>query len=95
MNREIIYNEATDSFEIKLIVPKTMTGANTYDEGTWEQDAVCVWIDEARLEYALCHTQYLDYKSSLQSTQPIIYFDEMKEALEFAEKYDLMVEYAR
>lgn len=95
MIQEIHYNENNDTFEIKLVVYKTMRGKDTYGDGEWEQDAVCVWIDEPRMDYSLNHTQYLDYKDSLQATNPIVYFKTMKEALAFAEKYDLMVEYAR
>lgn len=91
---EINYNKETDSFEIHIVVPKTMRGKETYGDGDWEQDAVCVWINEKHLEYALCHTQYLDYKDSLQATQPIVYFDTKEEALAFSEKYNLQVEYA-
>lgn len=98
MKQEINYNEATNAFEIHIVVPKTMRGTYTYgdeSDGKWEQDAVCVWISDRTMEYGLFHTQYLDYKDSLQATSPIVYFETKEEALKFAEKHSLMVEYAR
>lgn len=94
---KIKYKKETDSFEISLSVPKTMRGTYTYgdeSDGEWEQDAVCVWINEPHQEYGLFHTQYLDYKGALQATSPIIYFKTMREALLFAEEHNLMIEYA-
>lgn len=94
--------EATDDFfTVTLTIPRKLTGRYTLDlmagieDGdTWEEDAVCVWINNAWDEYALHHTQYLDYKGSLQATNPIFHFDSQKEALDFAHKYGLMVEYS-
>lgn len=94
MTTDITYDKETDLFTIVLTVPKTMRGEYTYGDGEWIQDAVCVYIDENLQEFCLSHTQYLDYKGSLQATQPIIYFNEQKEAEDFAEEHDLMIEYA-
>jgi hypothetical protein len=91
MEKKITYEDGT--FTIALKVPRKMRGKYTYDDGEWEQDAVCVFIDNSREEYGLFHTQYLDYKDSLQATSPIIFFDSQKEAEEFAAKYRLMIEY--
>lgn len=70
-----------------------MRGTFTYGDGEWEQSAVCVLINKAHEEYALYHTQYLDYKDSLQATAPICYFDNEQEAEKFADEHDLPVEY--
>lgn len=84
-----------DTFEIHISVPKKMTGTYMYNEDeTWEQSAVCVWIDKDRGEYGLYHTQYLDYKDSLQATHPIVFFESIEEAIVFAKKNNLAVEYA-
>lgn len=94
MQKTIAYNEDSDEFVITLVIPKTQRGTYMLDpEHTWEQDAVCVWIDRSRGDYALAHAHYLDYKDSLQATAPIIYFVTEKEAVSFAEKYKLMIEY--
>lgn len=100
MIRTIKYDEATGEFVITLNVPRKMSGKYTLDSmagiedgDTWEQDAVCVWIDNSRYDYGLYNTQYLDYKGSLQATSPIIHFDSEKEAEAFAVKYGLMIEY--
>lgn len=102
MKQEISYNEQDETFEIHITVPRYQSGVNTiesmYDEpnpSTWTADNVCVWIRPSHLEFALSLTQYLDYKDSLQATQPICYFDSQKEAEAFAEKYGLMIEYSR
>ena len=93
--RDIKYNKDTDSFEIFITVPRTQRGHYTYDEGSiWEQDAVCVWIDDAHMDYSLNHTQYLDYKDSLQATQPICFFYSKEEAEAFGKEHSLMIEYA-
>lgn len=97
MIKTIHYDEATDEFVINLHVPKTMRGTcyPYEDDGEqWEQDAVCVWIDNSRFEYGLYHTQYLDYKDSLQATSPIIFFDTQEEAERFAKTHSLMIEYS-
>ena len=71
-----------------------MSGTYIYNEDEeWEQDAVCVFINNHSCEYSLNNTQYLDYKDSLQTTSPIIYFDDEQEAIDFAAKYKLMIEY--
>ena len=94
MIKTIRYDEAMDEFVINLHVPKTQRGTYTYDDDMeWEVDAVCVWIDNSRLEYGLFHTQYLDYKDSLQATSPIIFFDTQEEAERFAKTHSLMIEY--
>jgi len=92
MKRDVKYKKET--FIVTLTFPRKMGGSYTYGEGKWEEDAVCIWIDEKRSEYSLNHTQYLDYKDSLQATSPIFYFDNKKEAENFAETYSLMTEYA-
>lgn len=95
MQKTIAYNEDSDEFVITLVIPKTQRGTYMLDpEHTWEQDAVCVWVDKSIQEYALSQTQYLDYKDSLQATQPIIYFDTEEEALTFAKEHKLMVEFS-
>lgn len=83
-----------DSLHITIDVPLTMSGEYTYGEGQWTAPAVCVWIDEKMEEYGLFHTQYLDYKDSLQATAPIVYFGSKEEALKTAEEFSLSVEYA-
>lgn len=93
MKKEITYDKETTTFHINLEVPRKMKGDYTYGEGQWEQDAVCVYIDKSREEYGLFHTQYLDYKDSLQATAPIIHFNSQKEAENFAVEYGLMIEY--
>ena len=93
MNPEI--KDAGDSLHISIVVPKTMRGTYTYDEeAEWEQPAVCVYINERTQEFGLYHTQYLDYKDSLQATSPICFFYTKKEAEEIAERFDLPVEYS-
>lgn len=73
---------------ISLTIPKWMTGTYQYDEEKkYKVPAVCVVINKDHDEYYLSHTMYLDYKDSLQSTQPIFYFDTEEEAREFVEKY--------
>lgn len=93
MVKTIRYDESMEEFIVTLHIPHKMRGTYTYGDGEWETDAVCVWIDNSRYEFGLYHTQYLDYKDSLQATAPIFYFDNEKEALQLAEKYGLMVEY--
>ena len=102
MKQHIEYNKETDEFLITITVPKTKRGKFTLDtmvgvnDGPeWEADAVCVWVNDRWGEYALYHTQYLDYKDSLQATAPIIHFETKEEALKFAEEHNLMVEYSR
>lgn len=79
---------------LTIEVPLEMSGDYTYGEGIWTAPAVCVRIDDHLGDYGLFHTQYLDYKDSLQATAPIAYFDSKKEALEVAERFNLSVEYA-
>lgn len=86
--------ETEDELVITIRVPKMMKGTYTYGDGEWEEPAVCVWINSKQEDYSLNHTQYLDYKDSLQSTSPIIHFDNEQEAVMFAEKYNLPVEYS-
>jgi hypothetical protein len=87
--------ETKDELVITLTLPRYMKGTYTYGEGEWEEDALCVWINEKHEDYSLNHTQYLDYKDALQATSPIVHFDDMKEALTFAEKYNLPVQYSQ
>jgi hypothetical protein len=95
MTKTIKYDESKDEFVITLHVPKHMEGTYTYDPDiTWQQTAVCVFINNSHEEYTLSHTQYLDYKDSLQATQSIIYFDTQKEAEDFAHEHGLMIEYS-
>lgn len=93
MIKTIKYDAEMDEFVINLHVPRTMRGKDTYGDGEWEQDAVCVWIDNSTQEFGLWNTVYLDYKDSLQATYPIIYFDSQQEAIDFATKHRLMIEY--
>lgn len=82
-----------DTFKVTLEFKKEMSGTYMYDPDIeWTVDAVIVYINHDRYEYLLCHTQYLDYKDSLQATQPIIYFDNYEEAISFAEQYGLNIE---
>lgn len=88
---KITYNKETDTFDIHITLPRKKKGGYTYGDGEWEQDALCVVIDEKYQEYTLNHTIYLDYKDSLQAGQTIVYFNNKQEAIDFAEKYELMV----
>ena len=91
----IYYNPDTDNFEISITIPRMQTGTYTYDEdSTWEEYNVCVWINDRWCDYSLNHTQYLDYKDSLQATSPIVYFDSKEEAEAFANEHHLPVQYA-
>lgn len=89
-----IIEKVGDSLHIELSVPLTQRGKDTYGEGEWEAPAVCVYINERMEEYALYHTQYLDYKDSLQATAPIFHFDSREEAEKVAEEFNLPVEFA-
>lgn len=84
-----------DNLDISITVPRTMKGEYTYGDGEWTAPAVCIFIDDRMEEYGLFHTQYLDYKDSLQATAPIAYFDSKEEALKVASEFGLSVEYAR
>jgi hypothetical protein len=83
-----------DNLYISLTVPRTKKGTYTYGDGEWTAPAACIFIDDHTEEYGLFHTQYLDYKDSLQATAPIAYFDSKEEALSAAEEFGLSVEYA-
>ena len=94
--KEIIYNKETDAFEVHLTIPRTQRGSYTYDDDvTWEQDAVCVCINDRMMDYSLNYMHYLDYKDALQATRPIIFFDSKEEAEAFAKNHKLMIEYSR
>jgi len=82
------------ALNISITVPLTMSGECTYGDGEWTAPAVCVYIDEKLQEYGLFHTQYLDYKNSLQATAPIAYFTSKEEALKASEDFGLSVQYA-
>lgn len=83
-----------DKLFITIEVPLKMKGTYMYDEGVeWEQDAVCICIDNRRGEYSLNHTDYLDYKDSLQATEPICHFDSEEEAKLTAKKFNLPIQY--
>lgn len=84
-----------DNLNISITVPLTMKGEYTYGDGEWEAPAVCIFIDEKRGEYGLFHTQYLDYKDSLQATAPIVFFDTKEEAMKVADDSSLPVQFAR
>ncbi|MBT9167802.1 MAG: hypothetical protein DDT19_01145 [Syntrophomonadaceae bacterium] len=92
-NMKIIKNG--DNLEISLTIPLMMSGENTYGDGKWDAPAVCILINEEMDEYGLFHTQYLDYKDSLQATAPIIHFNTKEESLKIAEEFNLSVEYQR
>lgn len=94
MKKTITYNKEDEVFTVELVIPRSQTGEYTYGSGEWKQDAVCVWIDKKGYEFTLSHAMYLDYKDSLQATQPIFSFDSEQEAITFAKEYSLMVEYA-
>lgn len=95
MIKIIKYDDVEEEFVVTMHIPRTMTGTYVYDKDrVWEQDAVCVWIDNSRYEYGLYNTQYLDYKDSLQATSPIFHFDSQTQAEAFAAKYGLMIEYS-
>lgn len=95
MKKEITYNDSENCFEVYMKIPRKQTGVHSLDESIkWEEDAVCIYINENMEEYGLFHTQYLDYKDSLQATQVITFFDSKQEALNFADKYNLMIEYS-
>jgi hypothetical protein len=83
-----------DNLEISITVPLTITGTGTYGNDEWSAPGVVVYIDRSRDEFALYHTQYLDYKDSLQATSPIAFFDSEEEALKVAKEFGLGVEYA-
>lgn len=83
-----------DNLYVSIVVPRHMSDAYTYGEGTWEAPAVCVYIDENLQDFGLFHTQYLDYKDSLQATAPIAHFNSKEEALKAAEDFNLSVFYA-
>ena len=82
------------NLSISITVPLQMSGEYTYGEGEWTAPAVCVYIDENIEEFALFHTQYLDYKDSLQATAPIASFSSKEEALKAAKDFNLSVFYA-
>lgn len=81
------------NLQISITVPLWMTGEYSYSYGKWEQPAVCIYINERMHEFGLFHTQYLDYKDSLQATAPIVHFDTREEALQVAEDFSLPVEF--
>ncbi len=80
-----------DKLEISIAVPLTITGHDTYGDGKWSAPGIVVGINKRLDEYALFHTQFLDYKDSLQATSPIAYFDSEEEALKVAEEFGLQV----
>lgn len=82
-----------DNLEVSITVPLTISGPETYGEGEWTADGVVVVINEKMHEFALYHTQFLDYKGALQATAPIAHFDSKEEALKAAEEFDLSIEY--
>lgn len=88
---KITHNKETNTFDIHITLPHKQKGEYTYGDGEWERDALCVVINEKYQEYTLNRTIYLDYKDSLQAGQTIVYFDNEQEAIDFAEKYELMV----
>jgi len=94
MKKALTIKDDGKNLHISITVPRTQEGTDTYGDGTWVAPAVCVFIDEKREEYGLYHTQYLDYKDSLQATAPIAHFDSKKEALKAADEFELSVEYA-
>ena len=83
-----------DNLEIGITVPLTITGGGSYDGPDWSAPGVVVYINENLEEYALYHTQFLDYKDSLQATSPIAHFDSKEEALKAAEEFGLNVQTA-
>lgn len=95
LTKTITYDDETKVFDVKITIPRRQRGPYTYGDGEWEQDAVAIHINDRAEEYALSQAAYLDYKDDLQCTQPIVFFDTKEEALYFAEKYGLTVEFAR
>lgn len=82
-----------DNLEISITVPLTITGSETYGDGEWQAPGVVVVINDQMHEYALYHTQFLDYKDALQATSPIAHFESKEEAIEAAEEFGLQVEF--
>lgn len=82
-----------DKLEISISVPLTITGPETYGDGEWSAPGVIVVINDKTEEYALYHTQFLDYKDSLQATSPIVYFESKEAAMEAAETLGLGIEF--
>ena len=83
-----------DNLHISITVPRFMNGKHTYGDGEWTAPALCVYINEKTQEHGLFHTQYLDYKDSLQATWPVVYFSSKVEALKAAEDFGLSVMFA-
>ena len=83
-----------ENLEIFQSVPLMMEGQDTYGDGEWTAPAVCIHINDRTAEYGLFHTQFLDYKDSLQATSPICFFATKEEAERVAEEFGLSVIYA-
>lgn len=81
-----------NNLEISITVPLTITGHETYGDGEWKAPGVVVVYEMEADEWALYHTQFLDYKDALQATQPIAYFEDEKEAMKAAEEFGLQVQ---
>ena len=80
-------------FYVSMKIPRFQRGSYTYDEDReYCVDNVSVFLDDDIHQYGLYKATYLDYKNSLQSTTPIFFFDTKEEAVEFAKKYNLMIE---
>ena len=90
-----MYNETEETIEVKLTIPRYQRGQYTYDpEVTYCVDNVCVYINYDMCDYSLCTVNYLDYKDSQQVGGPIITFETEEEAIKFAEKFSLFVEFS-
>jgi len=88
------YDEVSDEFTITLKIPKRQSGEYTYGDGRYTVDNVMVCIDKKYNVYTLNYVIYLDYKDSLQLGNPILHFDNEKEAVKFANDYKLMIQYS-
>ena len=81
-----------DNLEVSITVPLTITGSVTYGEGEWSAEGVVVVHERKSDQWALYHTQFLDYKDALQATMPIAYFESEEEARKAAEEFDLQIQ---
>jgi hypothetical protein len=84
-----------ENLEIFQSVPLMMKGQDTYGDGEWEAPAVCIFLNDRTAEYGLFHTQFLDYKDSLQATSPICFFETKEEAEKVGQEFGLAVLYAQ
>ena len=80
-----------DNLEVSITVPLTITGPDTYGDGEWSAPGVVVVYEQKIDEWALYHTQFLDYKDALQPTMSIAYFESEEEARKVADEFGLQI----